>query len=42
MSGKVLHRKGCQASEQAAQGNGGVTISGGIKRCVGATLGDMV
>ena len=27
---KILHRKGCQALGQAAQGGGGVTIPGGV------------
>ena len=28
--GKVLHQKGCEALEQAAQGSGGVPIPGGV------------
>lgn len=27
---KLIHQKGCKASEQAAQGNGGASVSGDI------------
>ena len=40
--GKKILRKSGKTLEHAAQGGGGVTVPGGVKKCVDVALGDVV